>query len=372
MLLAVGGLFVSSLTRLMSVQTGLTPDGAVSMEIAPVAAKYPDIAERAALYDRISERVRALPGVTASGWTSALPLTGETWVDPVARPDSPPDSHRPAANYRFIGPEYFAAVGTPIFKGRSIATTDRTSSPTAAVINARTAQALWPGEDPIGREFTRSDPSQRFQVVGVVPDHRVTALESAPPLMVYVPYWFNNEGKSILVVRAAGDPLDLAPALRAAVREVDRDVAIARIAPLEQVVDSAVESRRHQASLFTAFGAGALFIAALGIYSTTAYGVSRRRRELNIRVALGARVVQVFSLVLRQSLVPLGAGLLAGLVGALALGRAVASLLFEVQPRDPSVLGSVLLVMMVTGMVAAAVATFGGLRIDPASALRHE
>jgi len=373
MLLAVGGLFVSSLNRLLRVDTGFSAEGAVTIEVAPVASRYPDTPERAALYDTILGRVRVMPGVTAASWTSALPLTGETWVDKIIRPDARSrDNAQSSANYRFIGPDYFEAIGMPILQGRGIEAQDRTTTLTPAVISARVARTLWPGEEVIGRDFTRADPAQHFRVVGVVADGHVTALESESPLMVYVPYWFNNEGKSLLVVRTHGDPLAVVPAVRRAVHDIDPDIAIARVAPLRQVIDAAVETRRYQTSLFTAFGASALLIAILGVYATTAYGVARRRRELNIRVALGARVSQVFSLVLRQSVTPVAVGLAGGLAGALAIGGIVASLLYEVKPRDPLVLGIVLVIVASVGLVSAAAAALGGLKIEPASALRDE
>jgi predicted permease len=373
MLLAVGGLFVSSLTRLLRVDTGFSAEGAVTIEVAPGSSRYPGIAERAALYDSILDRVRTMPGVTAAAWTSALPLTGETWVDKVMRPDkASPESAASSANYRFIGPEYFNAIGMPMLRGRSIEEQDRRTTPTAAVVSSRTAKTLWPNEEIIGREFTRADPSQRFRVVGVVADGRVTALESDPPLMVYVPYWFNNEGKSVLVMRGRGDVSALVAGVRTVVRDVDPDVAVAKVAPLGQVIDAAVEGRRYQTSLFTAFGASALLIAILGVYATTAYGVSRRRRELNIRVALGARVSQVFSLVLRQSVAPVAAGLAGGLAGALAIGGVIASLLYEVRPRDPIVLGIVVAVVGTVATLSAAAAAVTSLQIEPASALRNE
>jgi len=373
MLLAVGGLFVSSLTRLLRVDTGFSAEGAVTIEVAPGSSRYPDTAERAALYDRILDRVRALPGVTAAAWTSALPLTGETWVDKIIRPDGAGrENASSSANYRFIGPEYFRAIGMPILQGGNIEAQNRTATPTPAVISSRTARTLWPGEEVIGREFTRSDPAQRFRIVGVVADGRVTTLESEPPLMVYVPYWFNNEGKSVLVVRAQGDALAVVPAIRAVVRDVDAAVAIAEVAPLNHVIDAAVEGRRYQASLLAAFGASALLIAIVGVYATTACGVSRRRRELNIRVALGARASQVFSLVLRQSVAPVAAGLAGGLAGALGMGGVIASLLYEVRPRDPLVLGLVIGLVATVATGSAVAATLSGLRIEPASALREE
>jgi putative ABC transport system permease protein len=372
-LLAASGLFLSSLARVLRLDTGFTPENAVTVEIAPVTSRYPDTPERAALYDHILDRVHAIPGVIDAGWTSALPLTGETWVDAILRPDRPNiQGARVSANYRFVGPEYFRAIGMPILQGRSLETQDRPRTPVAAVISARTARTIWPGENPVGREFTRANPDEHLQVVGVVPDGRVTALESEPPLMVYVPYWYNNEGKSVLVLRTHGDVAAVVAAVRRAVHDVDPDIAIASVAPLRHVVDAAVEGRRYQASLFAAFGAVALLIAILGVYATTAYAISRRRREMNIRVALGARVSQVSRLVLRQSLTPVVAGLAGGLIGALAIGGVIASLLYEIRPSDPFVLTLVIAVVAGAGTLAAAVATRAGLRIEPASALRDE
>jgi putative ABC transport system permease protein len=260
----------------------------------------------------------------------------------------------------------------PILQGRSIDARDRTSATTPAVISSRAARTTWPGEDPIGRLFTRGDPATRYQVVGVVADGRMTALQSDSPLMVYLPYWHNNEGKSVLVVRSRDDATAVAAAVRRAVQDVDADVAIAKVAPLGSVVDTAVEGPRYQTSLFSAFAAVALVIAIVGVYATTAYGVSRRRRELNIRVAIGARTSQVFALVLRQSVTAVALGLAAGLAGALAIGGVVASLLYDVRPRDPIVLGSVVALVAGVGIVSAAIAAGRGLRIDPVSALRDE
>ena len=313
---AASGLFLSSLARLLRVDTGFTAENASTVEIAPVTARYPDTPQRAALYDRILERVRTIPSVEAASWTSALPLTGETWVDAMMRPDRPgADTTKMSANYRFVGPEYFRAIGIPILKGRSIERADRTRTPIAAVVSARAARTMWPGENPVGREFTRANPDEHLQVVGVVPDGRVTAIESEPPLMVYVPYWYNNEGKSVLVLRTRGEPAGVSR--RRATRRARRGSRHRRrsMAPLRHIVDAAVEGRRYQASLFTAFGGVALLIAILGVYATTVYGISRRRREMNIRVALGARVSQVSRLVLRQSLSPVVVGLAGGLVG---------------------------------------------------------
>jgi len=372
-LLAVTGLFVTSFVQLVRVDPGFSPERVTAVEIAPIANRYPDEKARAALYDRILASARNLPGITSAAWTSALPLTGETWVDLIARiDDTRPSSQKPSANYRFIGPDYFRTLSMPIAKGRPIDERDRNRAVVPAVISARAAQTLWPGDDPLGQQFARGDPNQHFEVVGIVADGHATALESESPLMVYVPYWFNNEGKSVLMVRTPGDATAVAGELRRVIHAVDPEIAIADVSPLRQVVDKALAGRRYQMWLFSAFGAVALVIATVGVYATTAYGVSRRRREMNIRAALGARASQVIGLVLRQSLTPLFAGIAVGCAGALATGTIVASLLFKVRATDPLVLTTVVALVGAVGVLASATAAGQGMRVDPAAALRDE
>ncbi len=374
-LLVVTTLLVTSFVRLLRIDPGFSPDGVVAVEIAPLASRYPDTAERAALYDRILERIHRLPGVTSAAWTSLLPLNGETWVDLISREgDTRSTFQKPSANYRFIGPDYFRTLSMPILKGRSIAERDRSGATIPTVLSQRAASTIWPGEDAIGRTFLRGDPDQpkKFEVVGIVADGHATALDSQSPLMVYVPYWFNNEGKSVLVVHVAGDAPAAIGEVRRAVRDVDPEIAIADAVPLDHVVDKALEGRRYQMWLFVAFGIVALVIATIGVYATTAYGVSRRRREMNIRVALGARASQVFGLVVRQSAAALAAGLVAGCAAATATSTLAASLVFEGRARDPIVIAGVVVLVGAAGLAACAIAAKQGLRIDPAAALRDE
>jgi len=374
-LLVVTALLVTSFLRLLRIDPGFSPDGVAAVEIAPLPSRYPDTPERAALYDRILERVHRLPGVRSAAWTSLLPLSGETWVDLISRDgDARPYFTKPTANYRFVAPDYFRTLSMPVLRGRSIAESDRGRATVPAVISQRAASTVWPGEDAVGRTFLRADPSQpkKFEVVGIVADDRATALDTPSPLMVYVPYWFNNEGKSVLVVHVAGEATAAVGEVRRAVREVDPDIAIGDAVPLARVIDKALEARRYQMWLFVAFGLVALIIATIGVYATTAYGVSRRRREMNIRVALGARAAQVFGLVVRQSAAAIAAGLLGGCAGAAAVSTLAASLVFEGRARDPLVMAAVVVLVGAVGLAACATAATRGLRIDPAAALRDE
>ena len=242
-----------------------------------------------------------------------------------------------------------------------------------ALISEPTAARLFPGQDPVGRQFSRGIPGEAgFEVVGVVADAKLTSLDRTPPLMVYLPYWWRTRSSTSLVVKGATDPAALMPVIRRAVQAIDPEIAIGDARSLEQLVDTSVAARRYQMRLFVAFGLVALFIATLGVYAVTSYGVSQRRREMNIRVALGARPGQVMTMVMTQGLGPILGGIAAGTVAALSIGSVVASLLFEVQPRDPAIIGGVVALVAVVGVAACFVAARQRLSLDPAAALRDE
>jgi putative ABC transport system permease protein len=190
--------------------------------------------------------------------------------------------------------------------------------------------------------------------------------------MVYTPYWWRSRSSTSLLIKSAIDPASLVSSVRLAIRGIDPEIAVGESRPLEQIVDDALAPRRYQMRLFVAFGAVALLIAAIGVYAVAAYGVSRRRREMNIRVALGALPSQVRRLIIRQALSPVVLGLAGGTVGAIALGGVVASLLFDVRARDPLVIAAVVATVGGIGLLACVVAARQGLSINPASALRDE
>jgi ABC-type antimicrobial peptide transport system permease subunit len=242
-----------------------------------------------------------------------------------------------------------------------------------ALVSDRTAERIWPGENAVGKRFSRGIPGEAgFEVVGVVADAKITSLDHTPPLMVYLPYWWRSRASLTVLIRTATDPAAVMPQVRRALRGIDPDIAIGDASSLEHIVDASIAGRRYQMQLFVAFGAVALFIATLGVYAVTSYGVSRRRREMNIRVALGARRSQVMRLVLGQATMPIAAGVVVGTAAALALGTVVASLLFDVRARDPFVLAGVATLVAAVGLAASALAARQGLRLDPASALREE
>ena len=374
-LLVVTALLGASFVRLMNAERGFVADRVLVVPISLPAQRYSASAPRLAAYDRLLGSIRALPAVRSATTMSVMPLTGTPQTNAVV-PDgsTAPRSANPTADFRFVAPDFFRTLGIPIVRGRVFAENEgRTPGTMPVLVSDRTAERLWPGADALGKRFSRGIPGESgFEVVGVVADAKLTSLDRTPPLMVYLPYWWRTRPSLTLLIKTATEPAAVMPEVRRALYDIDPDIAIAEPRPLERIVDATVAGRRYQMQLFVAFGIVALFIATLGVYAVTSYGVSRRRREMNIRVALGARRSQVMRLVLGQATVPIAAGVVVGTAAALALGTVVASLLFDVRARDPFVLAGVVALVAAVGLATSAFAAGQGLRLDPASALREE
>jgi macrolide transport system ATP-binding/permease protein len=375
MLLVVTALLGASFMRLMRVDRGFSADHVLAVNVSLPSSRYEKASARVSVYDGVLASVRELPGVDAASWTSVLPLKGEDWADLVtAEGDTRPIVERPIANYRFVAPEFFKTLSITIRRGRPFTDADRAADRPAvpALVSEATAARAWPGRDALGLRFQRGSSEKPFEVVGIVSDGRSAAIDSPSPLMVYVPYWFRSRATAALVIHTAADPLTLVAGVRHSIQSVDPEIAVGESRPLMDIVDASFAARRYQMTLFVAFGLVALLIAIVGVYGVTAYGVSRRRREMNIRLALGAQMSQVLGLVVRQTSLPVALGALTGATGALAIGGIVASQLFEVPARDPLIIAAVVVMVGGAGMLTCALAARQGLKINPASALRDE
>lgn len=373
MLLIVTALFGTSFVRVMTSERGFTADGVLAVDVALPATRYTENRVREDAHNRLLASVKALPGVDTVSSTSLLPLRGQGQVNFLV-PDGATlsTSERPTANFRSVAPDFFRTLGVSVRRGRPFADEARDPDrPTPALISEPTAARLWPNEDPIGKRFSRAvEGEPPFEVIGVVADARTTTLDRAQPLMVYVPHWWYGRATLSLLIGTAVDGAALLPSVRRAIREIDPEIAVGQARPLQQLVDASVAARRYQTQLFVAFGAVALVIAIVGVYAVTSYGISRRRREMNIRVALGAQISQVLRLVVRQAMWPVAIGVAAGAVGALAIGDLVASLLFDVRARDPFIVSAVIAVVALAGVASCSLAARLGLSADPAAALR--
>jgi putative ABC transport system permease protein len=368
-LLVTAGLLVASFSQLMSLDRGFQVERVLAMNVSLLSTKYPKPAERNAFFQRVLAKAAAMPGVQSASLVSALPLMGETWIDIVGTEhDTRPMVEQPSTNVRFVSPGYFQTLRVGLRDGRDFEEQDRNR--VVCIVSASLAQRLWGKESPVGRKLQGN--GNLLEVVGVTPDFRSTSLEKDPVNMLYIPYWQRSRLGASLLVRTSMDPLSIANALRAAVWEIDSEVTVPEVRTLEEVLSRSVAERRFQMLLVALFAAGALALAAFGTYGVLSYAVSRRTGEMGIRMALGAQRSDVLGMVLRQGMAPVLVGLAGGAASAVAIGRYLESLLFQVSPRDPlafAVSGTVLLAVSVAAcLIPARRAT----RVSPTEALRFE
>jgi predicted permease len=378
-LLAGAGLLTRTFQNLRHLELGFDPRNVLTAEMATPRGKYEKAEQRRQLYHALVERIDALAGVEASAVVSQRPLMGsEGWDWPfLLEGQSAAEGERnPALNLQMATPGFFRAMRMPLRRGRPFNERDTPGGPPVVVVSEALARRAWPGQDPIGKRIRVPAPSPPYTltwmtVIGVVGEARYRELQMTR-LDFYMSYLQSEDAINHLIVRTTGDPLALAPAVRAAVRSIDRELILNDVGSMTSRVDAAVGGARFAMQLLSGFALVALLMAALGIYGVVAFVVSRRTREVGIRMALGARAADVLRLVLRQGMTPVLIGLAAGLALSLGLGRLSAGLLFEVPPHDPATLAAAAAVLTAAALLACAVPARRAARIDPAQALRDE
>jgi len=353
-LLVATGLLLLSFVRLMRVDKGFDTAGILTIDVALPGSAYDTDARRLQFFEQAMDRLRALPGVRAVAFTNRLPLRGEGTVNLLSYPDDQrPPAARPLANYRYVTPDYFTTIGTPLLRGRTFLPSDRGRQ--VVVLSASAAEALWPGQNPIGRIVrTGGYLGANSEVVGVAADSRAVDLTRNDVLFTYLPHWLRGPYTGSLVLRTTVRPASLAQAVRRAIWEGDRNVAIPRVEPMEEIVAGSVADRRFELSLMVAFGCAAALLAALGVYGVVSYSVARRAREMGIRIALGARPGDIHRLVIGEGVMPVATGLIAGLAASVLVGRSIASLLFDVRPADPRVMIAAAAIVLAATLLACA------------------
>ena len=376
LLLIMAGLLTASMIRLLGVDKGFTTEHVLAVDVSLPPQSYTKPEQKEAFYDDVLARVRAIPGVKSAGWISKLPLEGQEQVDLINVPGrSTPVLQSPIGNYRFVSPGYFQSMGISLRQGRWIEQADRDRH--VAVISESVAKKVWPGENPLGKQFHPGEDQRPLtEIIGVVADVRTVALDEPPLLMVYLPAgpasrnW--SGAHASLVVRAAIDPAALGAVVRGAIRSMDSGVPILHLRPMSEIVSESVGVRRFQMGLASLFATFALLLAALGIYGVVGYSVARRRQELGIRMALGARGSDLRNLVLLQGMWPVVVGWASGVLAALVAGRVIRGLLFGVSAQDPLTIAGVTLVVLVTAALACYIPARRAMKVDPMVALRYE
>ncbi|HJU75983.1 MAG TPA: ABC transporter permease [Gemmatimonadaceae bacterium] len=381
MLLAGAGLLTRTIMELSEVDTGLTAQEVLTMEV-PVGSARGD-ADAKALYDRMRQEIGGLPGVREVGIGSTMPLRTTQFQLEIKADGRPLAAGEaiPRAEYRTASPEFFRAAGIPLLKGREFTSTDRDSAARVVVINQMLAEKLFGDRDPIGQRVAWTGDVLRFipvsgdwrTIVGVVGNTKDNGLDAEPLPVVYMPFAQEfNFGQSGIVIRAAQDAPSLIPGSTRLVRGIAPDAPIENILTLDQIKDQSVAPRRLNAVLISSFSVLALIIAAVGIAGVLAFSVSARTNEIGIRMSLGADKGKVQRMVLGEGGVLLGIGLALGVGGAVIGSRLIRGFLFGVTPNDPITLAGVALLMAAVGIGACWLPALRASKIDPAVAIRRQ
>jgi putative ABC transport system permease protein len=374
-LLVGAGLLIQSFLRVQRADAGFDPKNVLTFDLLLPAAQYGEPARRIALYEGFRSRLQALPGVVSAGAVDRIPFGGPQGGSNLAVVGraTAPGAAQPMVRPSRILPGYLESLGVPLRRGRDVTMADTASSTPVALIEDTTARRFFPGgEDPIGRQIVTGG-GLTATVVGVVGTVKRRDLSVAPELGVYHAATQRAGAAMTFTVKTTADPLAAVPAIRAALRELDPLLPMTRIVTMEQRLSDSLARRRLSMQLTMFFGGAALLLAAIGLHGVLAYVVNQRRREVGIRVALGASPAHVMRLVVaRQGLRPVAVGVATGLAAAVAASRLLTARLFEVSPTEPVVYASVTGLLVLTAIAAMAVPARRAAAVDPAIALQEE
>ena len=380
-LLTGGGLLLKSFARLSNVSPGFEPRGMLTFALSLPPLKYATDTSQTAFWTAVMPRIAQVPGVRAVAGTSVIPFGGgwSTRSFNVEGFTPPPKANGPWGDIRVVTPDFFSTMRIPRLKGRVFAAHDDAAGIRVAVVDDEFVKRYYrAGEDPIGKRIyfgaATPDTSTRYiTIVGVVGHAKHESLDADPRIQLYVPVpQAGGVNRMDVVVRTSGDPRQYVSGVRAAIHDVDRDLPMARVTTVDELVSNSMGQRRLSTVLLGIFAGLALLLASLGIYGVMAYSVAQRTRELGVRVALGATRENVLGLVLRQGIVLAGVGAVIGLAGAFGLTRLIASQLYSVKATDPVTFAGVTVLLLAVAIGATLVPALRATRIDPLVALREE
>jgi predicted permease len=374
-LLTGAALMLQSVRAMMRADPGFNADGVVTAQFSLVGTAYREDAAVLAFQNRLLERISALPGVEAAALAGQVPMgkNYDTWGFHIEGLMSANAADDPSVQRYSVSPDYFKALRIPLRRGRLLSTSDTTNSLPVVVVSESTA-ALWPGGEPLGRRVRIGGPSAPWRtVVGVVADVRHASLDEGVSTGMYVPQAQITDSYLVLAVRTrTTHPERLIPEIRAALGALDPTVPVYDIARLDELVAASFADRRFVMQLLSAFSTLALLLAAIGVYGVVSYSVSRRTRELGLRVALGARNADIVRLVLSGGAGTLAAGIGLGMAGAFATTRVLNAMLFGVSANDPAAMITSTIMLVGVTLSAHWLPVSRALRIDPSEALRQD
>jgi putative ABC transport system permease protein len=368
-LLVGSGLLVKSFVHLMQVDPGFDPNHLLVFSVGLPPSTEPWRQDD--FYRQVVDRLGMLPGVQSAGAVSRLPLVGGNSDRSFKLPG---DTKSYDADIRVAAPNYFQTMGIPLLKGRGLTEQDTQGSAQVAVVNDAFAQNIFPGQDPIGKYIVNFGPSpNQIQIVGVIGNVRHVGLATAPRPEAYLPFGQAHWPSVFMVVRTKmSDPLSLTSAVQNAVWSVSKDVPLADIRTMQDVIANSVLRRKFTMLLLAIFAGLAMLLAAIGLYGVMSYSVSQRTHEIGIRMALGAQKTDVLKLVVRQGMWLVALGLLLGVLASVAATRLMAGLLFGVSATDPLTFSVVAALLASVALAANLVPARRATKVDPMVALRHE
>jgi putative ABC transport system permease protein len=325
------------------------------------------------------ERIAHMPGVTTAAAINWVPLGGALIMGDVHLEDGRPLPHDYMVDKPAVTPRYFQAMRIPILRGRDFTERDNAQAPGAVIVSSSVARRFWPRQDPIGQRIAMEEhpqPKDWLTIVGVVEDVKQTGMSDKRRDTIYRPLAQTTHpfflGHVAFVARTAGDPRRLAAAMRAVVRNIDKDQPVRRVVMMQDLMAESTAEPRFQARLLGAFSILALILAAVGIYGVLAYSVTQRTHEIGIRMALGAERRDVLALVLGRTLLLAGVGVALGTAGALAATRVLARFLYEIKPTDPATFVTVAALLTCVALLAGSIPARRATKVDPMVALRYE
>ena len=372
MLLIGAGLLIRSFVRLQNVPPGFTTDHVLTMEVAATGPKYRDKKPEVSFYKEVESRVAHLPGVVAEGTVSGLPLSGEVgWGGIDVEGYTPAPGQELQVDLRVASTDYFRTMEIPLRKGRFFNEDDTADKPQTVIIDEKFAQRFWPGGDAIGKHLWR-DPKKPFTIVGVVGVVKQYGLETDGKVAAYFPQAQWGGDRMFLAVRTSSEAAGLTSGVVSQIHAVDPDVVVYGIRTMQERLHDSLARQRFSSTMLGAFSAFALLLAAVGLYGVMSHLVSQGTHDIGVLVTLGAQPGNIVGLVVRQGMALAGIGVVLGLVGAAALTRVMASLLFGTSTTDAITFAVVPALLIIVALASTAIPAWRATSVDPMVALREE